>query len=123
MAIVTDAKVLKKIVQEALKRIDMPGGTPKASVVIGYTASYALLVHENLEAFHAPGKSAQFLIGPFRAVTKSGELARIMDVGHTKGVPFQQALFLAGLWIQRDSQQVVPVDKGNLRGSAFTRKE
>ncbi len=27
----------------------------------------------------------------------------------------------AGLFLQRESQQIVPVDQGNLRGSAFTR--
>jgi hypothetical protein len=32
-------------------------------------------------------------------------------------------LFAAGLMIQRAAQQKTPVDSGNLRGSAYTRKE
>jgi len=30
-------------------------------VLVGYTASYAVYVHENLEAKHKPGKTAKFL--------------------------------------------------------------
>jgi hypothetical protein len=33
------------------------------------------------------------------------------------------ALMVAGLYIQRESQKIVPVDTGFLRGSAFTRAE
>jgi len=35
-------------------------------VIVGYTAMYAVYVHENLEARHAPGKQAKFLEGPLR---------------------------------------------------------
>lgn len=33
----------------------------------------------------------------------------------------QQALIQAGLWLQRASQAIVPIDTGDLRRSAFTR--
>ena len=33
----------------------------------------------------------------------------------------EKGLVLAGLRLQRDSQKLVPVDTGNLKGSAFTR--
>lgn len=35
-------------------------------VVVGYTASYAVYVHENEEARHAPGKIAKYLEVPAR---------------------------------------------------------
>jgi hypothetical protein len=36
-------------------------------VIVGYTANYAIYVHENLEAHHKPGKTAKYLEGPMRA--------------------------------------------------------
>lgn len=39
-------------------------GTKRADVLVGYTQSYAVYVHENLEARHAPGKQAKFLETP-----------------------------------------------------------
>jgi len=38
----------------------------KFEVTVGYTASYALFVHENLNMRHKPGKEAKFLEGPLR---------------------------------------------------------
>jgi hypothetical protein len=35
-------------------------------VTVGYTAAYAIYVHENLDAQHAAGKTAKFLEGPAR---------------------------------------------------------
>lgn len=44
-------------------------------VSVGYTASYAIYVHEDLEARHKPGKSAKFLEKPAR--TKGKRMAEI----------------------------------------------
>ena len=51
---------------------------------VGYEASYALFVHENLEARHAPGKQAKFLETPLRE--KRDEMAAIINesVGNSK---------------------------------------
>ena len=35
-------------------------------VIVGYTASYAVFVHEDLEARHQEGKTAKYLEKPFR---------------------------------------------------------
>ena len=35
-------------------------------VLVGYTMFYAVYVHENLEARHAPGKTAKYLETPLR---------------------------------------------------------
>lgn len=42
------------------------GSGASYSVLVGYTASYAIYVHENLEARHKPGKIAKFLEQPMR---------------------------------------------------------
>lgn len=42
------------------------GTGAKTIVKIGYRQSYAIYVHENLEARHAPGKSAKYLTKPMR---------------------------------------------------------
>lgn len=90
------------------------------SVIVGYTQSYAIYVHENLEAYHKVGQ-AKFLEQPAR------ELGSLMGsiVRNTvrRGKPIAVGLFLAGLRLQRESQKLCPVDTGALKGSAFTRLE
>ncbi len=90
------------------------------SVVVGYTANYAVRVHER-PAKHAPGKQHKFLEQPARQL--GGELSSIIRRSLQGGVKLLQSLYLAGLRLQRESQLIVPVDTGNLRGSAFTAKE
>lgn len=47
----------------------------QTSVLVGYTMFYAVYVHENLEARHAPGKVAKFLEEPARRFR-----ARMMEI-------------------------------------------
>jgi hypothetical protein len=127
MAKVEGVFAVQKALQECLKRVDSGQGQKGESVIVGYTANYALFVHENLEANHKAGKQAKFLETPARVMNSSGQLAmiirRAMKNMRGSGPSLQDALLLAGLAIQRASQQIVPIDTGNLRGSAFTRKE
>lgn len=114
-------------------------------VEVGYTASYAVQVHEaergkknpprtdaqrkamfakmreNEERGHVPWAAGQpkFLEQPFREM--SGELVSITGKAIRAGAPLQKALLVAGLRLQGASQKLVPVDLGNLKGSAFTR--
>jgi hypothetical protein len=90
------------------------------SVLVGYTAAYALFVHENLEAHHPVGQ-AKFLEQPARELGR--ELGTITGKAVQQGQTLAMGLVLAGLRLQRASQELVPVDTGNLRGSAFTRLE
>lgn len=92
------------------------------TVAVGYEAAYALRVHEDLEAYH-PNGQAKYLEQPARELSGSGELAAIVRAAKKRGATTEQALLLAGLRLQRDSQELVPVDTGNLRASAFTRVE
>lgn len=90
------------------------------SVVVGFTAAYALFVHENLEAKHTVGQ-AKFLEQPARTLRR--ELAQIISDAVKKGRTLLQGLLLAGLRLQREAQNLAPVDTGALRNSAFTRVE
>lgn len=112
-------------------------------VAVGYTAAYALYVHENMEIWppgmrlagqprsgrrgkgyywDPQGKARpKFLESPLREFRQ--ELANIVVVALSRGKTMAQALLLAGLRLQRESQQLVPVDTGTLRASAFTRLE
>lgn len=92
------------------------GGT----VLVGYTAAYAIFVHEMVGAnFKKTGASAKFLEIPFREELWKETYRKAVKAG----IPLDQALLLAGLRLQKDSQKIVPIDTGNLRASAFTRKE
>ncbi len=101
------------------------------SVVTGYTANYALFVHENVEMklkgqerstkgryWDPQGRGqAKFLEQPVR--TLIGELKRIVRAATPK-IGLVKSLLLVALRIQRESQLLVPVDTGNLKASAFT---
>lgn len=102
------------------RRLAAEAGRPRPSVLVGYTQSYALWVHEDMEARH-PNGQAKYLEEPFRRLTPE---LKAMIVGYVKqGKTVEQALLLAGLYLQAESQRLVPVDTGALRNSAFTRLE
>ena len=93
---------------------------PKATVNVGYTQSYAVWVHERMDTYHPVGQ-AKFLEQPARE--KAGEIARIIKETYRKTKDLTLSLLTGGLFLQRESQKLVPVDTGALKASAFTRVE
>ena len=129
-----------KSVQKAMSRMirsKIGLGKNQPSVIVGYTANYALYVHENIEMKgrglprRAPSKGnywdpagrgqAKFLEGPARQHRKV--YGSIIVQAVKRGATVMMALFMAGLRLQRDSMLLVPVDLGILKASAFTMKE
>lgn len=88
--------------------------------VVGYTQSYAIIVHENIEAHHPVGQ-AKFLEQPARLLGRI--LGNIIKQSVQQGKTVAQGILLACLRLQRESQQLCPVDTGALKASAFTRLE
>jgi hypothetical protein len=109
------------------------------SVIVGYTAAYAIYVHENTEMklkgkprgsgkkkrgryWDPQGRAqAKFLEQPAREMQQ--ELGRVVAEVVKNGGGIVDGLLAAGLRLQRESQRLVPVDTGNLKNSAYTRKE
>jgi hypothetical protein len=87
-------------------------------VEVGFTAGYAVFVHENLQARHPVGQ-AKFLEQPARENAK--KYAETIRMAVRTGLPLARALVLAGLELQADAMRLTPVDTGALRASAFTR--
>ncbi len=94
--------------------------TLNPSVIVGYTQSYALKVHEDMQAHHRVGQ-AQYLRQPARQL--ESELAKLAVKAVRNGATIAQALLIAGLRLQRESQLLVPVDTSALKASAFTKLE
>lgn len=110
-----------------------------ASVAVGYTKNYAMAVHEIIPltpqwgrprkgkrakgSYWDPANQGQpkFLEQPAREL--QGELGDIVAKVVDKGGTLEDGLWLAGLRLQAASQELVPVDTGDLKGSAFTRRE
>ena len=110
-----------KRVERVLRRLQVKVGDPNPSVVVGYRGvRYAIYVHEDMEAHHTVGK-AHYLTDPAHTLAKSVSEQVGKDV--LRGLTFGDALYRGGLRIQRQSQLSVPVDTGNLKGSAFTERE
>ena len=122
-ALLRDFSVRKAMAKEA-----------DTSVSVGYTAAYALWVHEAVGmltqgAPRPKGRGfywdpqgqaqAKFLEQPAREL--SPVLADITRNALQRGAKMPQALLMAGLRLQRESQLLCPVDTGNLKASAFTR--
>ena len=91
-------------------------------VVVGFTQRYAIYVHE-VQARHKPGKQWKYLESPFRTLMTTGELMRIIKEVYQKTKSLTKAFLVAGLRIQRVAQQIVPIDTGALKASAFTTLE
>ena len=123
---------------KTLERLNAKYGTnPNPSIIVGYTAAYAVHVHENIEMkwkglprrkphkgnyWDPQGRGqAKFLEQPARELKQ--EFSRIITTACQRKATLGYALFLAGLRLQRESQKLVPVDTGNLKASAFTRME
>jgi hypothetical protein len=109
-------------------------GTSNVSVVVGYEAQYAAKVHEDIEmkwagrprqsgigVYWGPHGQAKFLEAPARQ--NSDDYARIIKTILERGGTLEEALVAAGTQLQRDSQELVPVEFGNLKASAFTQVE
>lgn len=125
---------LKKVIAAMRAKAAKMKQDADVSVAVGYTSKYALYVHENVEmkwrgltrrsgigVYWGPTGEAKFLEGPFRReATKYASIVRNAIMG---GKTMAQALLMAGLQLQRDSQMLVPVEYGFLRASAFTRLE
>ena len=124
-----------KKVNRKLQKLGKRYGKP-VSVSVGYKAAYALYVHENtamvLKGTPRPkirgryrgnywdpkGATSKFLEIPLRR--DKNQLVQIVERALEGGATMEQALILAGLFLQRESQMLVPVDTGNLKASAFT---
>ena len=110
-----------KRLQSKLKKMGLESkAKDNCVVVVGYTQTYAVYVHENTKANHPVGQ-AKFLSGP--ADTMADEIATLVEKAVQAGVGVVSGLTLAGLRLQRESQKLVPVDTGALKNSAFTSLE
>jgi len=132
---------LSSLVQKLKDKVTASVKGDNTSVIVGFSTGYAVFVHENLEALHGaaynaayadqiasgamhdrgPRQQAKYLEQPARELNNNGELRRILTEGYKRGLNLEQCLMLCGLRIQRESQNLVPVDTGLLRSSAFTK--
>lgn len=136
---------LTKLIQQFGNKLDKARRDSGLSVIVGYTANYALIVHERIPGKKGPkrkktkrkraedvgkkkGKGQQvrsqvgqpkFLEEPAR--TKAAEIGRVVATVTKATGSLEMGLIVGGQRLQRESQKLVPVVTGNLQGSAFTR--
>lgn len=108
-----------------------------AVVKVGYEANYAVYVHENLQMkwkglprqkphkgnyWDPQGRGqSKFLEQPAREY--ADRIGAVVREAYKKTHNMVQSLLMGGFLLQRESMKLVPVDTGNLKASAFTRKE
>jgi hypothetical protein len=119
MAEVSKIKNVQRLLAKLRAKAAQARKDTDVSVSVGYTQSYAIYVHENMEAQHKDGKQAKYLTGPMKQHKK--EIADVIKNSLKHKKTMAQSLLLGGLLLQRLSQQVVPIDTGALKNSAFTR--
>ncbi len=90
------------------------------SAIVGYSASYAVKVHNDLQSYHANGQ-ALYLSEP--AKMKRKQIAALVEKKLKAGANIEQALLVGAMYLQGESQLLVPVKTGYLRASAFSRLE
>lgn len=140
---------LQNLVAALRKEASKKSGGTNGTIIVGFTAAYALAIHEREKgAPNPPRTDAQrramfasikeredrgvvswdqgepkFLERPARELTNDGTLAGIVRQAVESGKTVLQGLLLAGLRLQREAQNNVPLDTSNLKNSAFTRRE
>jgi hypothetical protein len=88
---------------------------------VGYSAPYALYVHENTQAAHPNGGQAKYLEQPARRLQR--QAVAVVLKAKRQGQPMRKAVRLGLQLILDASQQLVPVDTGKLKRSGFVRVE
>lgn len=94
----------------------LEGKYGKESVTVGFTQKYALHVHE-IQAHHTVGQW-KYLETPARAL--KSVIGKMVGDSMKRGINLLQSLMLGGLRLQREAQQITPVDTSALKASAFT---
>jgi hypothetical protein len=129
-----DIKGLESLNRKLQARAAQAVKDSDVEVVVGYTAAYALYVHEDVEmklagksrpsgrgVYWGPSGQAKFLEQPARE--KRDRIAEIVRTAFRQKKTVAQSLLLGGYFLQRESQKLVPVEFGVLKNSAFTRLE
>ena len=89
-------------------------------VAVGYSADYALPVHEDLQRIH-PNGQAKFLEQPMRLL--AGQFGKAIAQAVKEGKTLPQAQLEAGEILLTESQKLVPVQTGTLRDSGYVKVE
>lgn len=92
-----------------------------AKLAIGYSADYAVMVHEDLEVHHKPPGQAKFLSEPINLLRR--DLQIFIRDELKMGKPLQKVLEDAGNKLLEFSKRLVPVDTGNLKNSGYVKVE
>lgn len=84
---------------------------------VGYSAPYAVYVHENLKTVHPRGGQAKFLQEPARVYAP--QIGRIVQEKLRNKRSLDDALTAGGKYLLEKSMPLVPVDTGFLRASNY----
>lgn len=107
---------LDRVLTELRKRRSRTVGDGFAETKVGYTAPYALAVHERLDLHHPIGQ-AKFLEQPMR--TEEKVMSDIIRSRLRARERLKQAQLAAARHLIRVSLQLTPIDTGRLRDSWF----
>ena len=113
---------MEKLNRQLRQLANKAKASAREDVIVGFTQRYAIWVHE-VQAQHEPGKQWKYLESPARTLAATGELMRIVREVYQKTQNLTQAMLTAGLRIQREAQNITPIDTGALKASAFTTKQ
>lgn len=91
----------------------------KANLQVGFSAPYAVYVHENLQAQHKPPTRAKFLEEPARRFR--GQMGKEVLFALRAKKSLESGLLAAGNLLLAESQKIVPVDTGVLKASGFVK--
>lgn len=111
---------LNRLFEKIDKRVDESKRKDNSICSVGYSAPYALIVHENMEANHPHGQ-AKFLEQPARQMKDT--LAHSIAADAKKGIGLTVANENAAKQLFDASQELVPVETGALKASGFVKDD
>ena len=98
-------------------------GRKVMSVRVGYSAPYAVYVHEDMTANHPNGGQAKYLSTPAASKRVQKQMADAVKRSIKAKNGLEEGLVRAGRILLAASRPLVPVDTGELRDSGFIRVE
>jgi len=108
---------VSRLVEDLLKRRARSQKKDNGICTVGYSAPYAIYVHEDLQANHPNGGQAKFLERPARQMRN--ELGTKIRGDAEHGIGLKVANLNAAKALLAASQPLVPVDTGALKASGF----
>lgn len=115
-----DMNDVLNFLQERINDIVPNGDLEEIEASVGFSAPYAIYVHENLEANHPNGGEAKFLENAIK--DNADSLGDLIAYHIKRRKTLRYAVYRAAVRVLQEAKKRVPVDTGFLKKSGYVQE-